>query len=71
MSLVEADDVPLARSPFSASSTERPRPAASRAIPQPFTPPPMMAMSYIDRAAFSSEPLGASNANHPRPAAFA
>jgi hypothetical protein len=45
--LVEAEEVPLARSLFSASSTDSPRPAASRAMPHPWIPPPMMAMSYI------------------------
>src|SRR5262245_34236919 len=51
MSLVDAEEVPLARSAFSASSTDSPRPAASRAMPHPWIPPPMMAMSYIPRLA--------------------
>ena len=42
---VDADDVPLARSPASSNSTLAPLPAASRAIPQPFTPPPITARS--------------------------
>ena len=37
----EAEEVPEARSPISAKATDRPRPAASRAIPQPLIPPPM------------------------------
>src|SRR5579872_2547494 len=45
MSLLEADDVPDARSFCSTSSTRRPRPAASRAIPVPLMPPPMIARS--------------------------
>src|ERR1700756_5318013 len=43
MSLVEADDVPEARSFCSISSTRMPRPAGSRAMPTPLMPPPMMA----------------------------
>ena len=35
------DDVCAARSSCSASSTDRPRPAASRAMPAPLMPPPM------------------------------
>ena len=45
MSFVDQDDVPAARSSFSHRSTDQPRPAASRAIPQPLIPPPIMAMS--------------------------
>src|SRR5215831_9799175 len=45
MSLLEADEVAPARSPFSHRSTERPRPTASRAIPTPLTPPPTMRRS--------------------------
>ena len=48
--LVEADEVPCARSPISASVTVRPRPAASRAMPQPLMPPPMMKRSTIGRS---------------------
>src|SRR5580658_9434697 len=40
MSFDDADDVAPARSPRSTSRTERPRPAASRAIPTPLIPPP-------------------------------
>ena len=40
MSLEDAEDVAPARSPRSTSSTDRPRPAASRAIPTPLIPPP-------------------------------
>jgi len=47
MSLVDHDDVPLAKSFISQRKTELPRPAASRAMPQPLTPPPMMARSKI------------------------
>ena len=43
--LGKADEVPEARSFCSNSTTEAPRPAASRAMPQPLTPPPMMARS--------------------------
>src|SRR3954466_10448739 len=46
MSLLEAEEVALARSSFSASSTLRPRPAASRAMPAPLMPPPMTRRSY-------------------------
>src|SRR4051794_14568852 len=45
MSLVEADEVPEARSFCSTSTTRKPRPAASRAIPAPLMPPPTMARS--------------------------
>src|SRR5215469_14835903 len=45
MSLLEADEVAPARSPFSQRSTERPRPTASRATPTPLTPPPTMRRS--------------------------
>lgn len=45
-SLVEDDDVADAISFISASTTDIPLPDASRAIPQPFTPPPMTKMSY-------------------------
>src|SRR5215469_9705708 len=45
MSLVLQDDVCAARSSFSTSRTERPRPAASRAIPTPLMPPPTTSMS--------------------------
>ena len=38
-------DVAEARSFISQRNTDQPRPAASRAMPQPLTPPPMMAMS--------------------------
>src|SRR6478735_5810402 len=50
MSLVERDEVPPARSSCSNSTTEAPRPAASRAMPQPFTPPPITATSKDCRA---------------------
>jgi hypothetical protein len=45
MSLVDADDVPLARSFISQRKTELPRPAASRAMPHPLMPPPTIARS--------------------------
>src|SRR3954468_10574541 len=45
MSLVEADEVPEARSFCSTSRTLNPRPAASRAMPTPLIPPPMIARS--------------------------
>src|SRR5262249_495148 len=45
MSLVEADEVPEARSFCSTRSTRSPRPAASRAIPVPVMPPPTVAGS--------------------------
>src|ERR1700739_5009320 len=47
MSLVDHDDVPLAKSFISQRKTEFPRPAASRAMPQPLTPPPIIARSKI------------------------
>src|SRR6185437_8179629 len=47
MSLVLADDVKLARSSCSQSRTERPRPAASRAMPTPLMPPPTISRSYV------------------------
>src|SRR5688572_6185788 len=40
MSFEERLEVPPARSPFSTSRTERPRPAASRAVAAPWMPPP-------------------------------
>src|SRR6201999_2209626 len=46
-SLVDQDDVPLAKSFISHRKTEFPRPAASRAMPQPLTPPPTIARSKI------------------------
>ena len=39
------DDVPLAKSFISQRKTDLPRPTASRAMPQPLTPPPMIARS--------------------------
>jgi hypothetical protein len=44
--LVDQDDVPLAKSFISQRKTELPRPTASRAMPQPLMPPPIMARSY-------------------------
>ena len=41
----EAEEVAPPRSPRSHRKTFSPRPAASRAIPQPLMPPPMMARS--------------------------
>jgi len=50
--LLEAEEVAPARSRFSTSRTERPRPAASRAIPTPLMQPPTTNMSRIsDKAA--------------------
>jgi len=46
--LVLADDVPLARSFCSQRKTDKPRPAASRAIPVPLIPPPIIARSKIE-----------------------
>src|SRR3546814_5733535 len=61
MSLVLAEEVPLARSLFSQSNTERPRPAASRAMPAPLMPPPTTTMSSTwamrDRPASPVQPL--------------
>src|SRR6202011_1868732 len=45
--LVDHDAVPLAKSFISQRKTEFPRPAASRAMPQPLTPPPIIARSKI------------------------
>src|SRR4030042_822989 len=39
--------LPLAKSPFSSRATARPRWAASRAMPAPLMPPPMIAMSKV------------------------
>src|SRR5439155_14362989 len=39
------EEVPCPRSSFSQSSTDSPRPAASRAMPAPLMPPPMMTRS--------------------------
>src|SRR5215510_9906484 len=52
MSLVDADEVPLAKSPCSANKTDSPRPTASRATPQPLMPPPMIARSRMPPSAF-------------------
>src|SRR3954469_14535928 len=41
-----APDEPAAKSFFSTSMVDRPRIAASRAMPVPFTPPPMTSRSY-------------------------
>src|SRR4029079_7838078 len=40
-------EFPLAKSFISQRKTELPRPAASRAMPHPLTPPPMIARSKI------------------------
>src|SRR5262245_57851008 len=45
MSLVVAEEVAPPRSPCSTSTTFRPRPAASRAMPAPLMPPPTTARS--------------------------
>src|SRR5580704_7367334 len=45
MSLVLADEVCAARSSCSHSITDSPRPAASRAMPQPLIPPPTTSRS--------------------------
>src|SRR5487761_937131 len=47
MSLVLAEEVWEARSSRSQSSTERSRPAASRAMPAPLMPPPTIRTSYV------------------------
>src|SRR5690606_3812559 len=47
MSLLLRDEVAQARSSCSHSSTVRPRPAASMAMPQPLMPPPMISTSWI------------------------
>src|SRR3954468_9085421 len=49
MSLEDDDDVAPPRSPRSARTTERPRPAASRAMPAPLMPPPMTSRSTMAR----------------------
>mgnify|MGYP001818170193 CR=1 FL=1 len=48
--MVDAEEVAEARSLISTSATDMPRPAASRAIPQPFTPPPMTKRSTVSDA---------------------
>src|SRR5204863_2107129 len=55
ISLVLADDVCAGRSSRSTSSTERPRPAGSRAMPAPLMPPPT-----IKRSQGFSLPIGRS-----------
>src|SRR5688572_15955489 len=45
MSLVDEEDVCEARSSFSHSTTRQPRPARSRAMPQPLMPPPTISTS--------------------------
>jgi hypothetical protein len=55
--LVDQDDVPLAKSFISQRKTEFPRPAASRAIPQPLTPPPMIKRSKIRSKRFPGSPF--------------
>src|SRR3954470_18151719 len=47
MSLEEAEEVAAPRSPFSTRTTDRPRAAASRAIPAPLMPPPMTRRSQF------------------------
>src|SRR5689334_16188163 len=61
MSLVEAEDVPEARSFCSISSTRMPRPAASRAMPTPLMPPPIMARSKSAMARIRAPNNGAGN----------
>src|SRR5580658_9098535 len=63
MSFEDADDVAPARSPRSTSITARPRPAASRAIPTPFIPPPTTNRSSMGAA----EELGNSGTLQDRP----
>src|ERR1700730_16488979 len=52
MSFVLAEEVCAPRSSFSHSATDRPRPAASRAMPAPLMPPPTISRSKLsgDRA---------------------
>ena len=45
--MVDAEDVAEARSFISARVTDSPRPAASRAMPQPLIPPPMTKRSTV------------------------
>src|SRR5690606_27200627 len=52
-SLPEREDVPSARSSFSQRTTDKPRPAASRANPAPLIPPPIMSRSWISGSAIS------------------
>src|SRR4051812_11736861 len=47
MSLEEDEDVCEARSSFSTTITDSPRPAASRAMPMPLMPPPMTSRSTV------------------------
>src|SRR5688572_14625225 len=56
MSLLLAELVAAPRSPCSASTTESPRPAASRAMPTPLMPPPTMRRS-ICTSTRDSEPV--------------
>ena len=57
-SFVDAEDVAEARSFISAKATLYPRPAASRAIPQPFMPPPMMKISTLLALAGTPKKIG-------------
>jgi hypothetical protein len=50
MSLVLAEEVAEARSACSTSVTFKPRPAASRAMPAPLIPPPMIRRSTVSPA---------------------
>ena len=54
MSLLERLEVPAAKSRFSISATERPRLAASSAMPQPVTPPPTTSTSKSSTPSRSS-----------------
>src|ERR1700751_214368 len=45
MSWLDDDEVWAARSSFSQSTTRQPRPARSRAMPQPLIPPPTISTS--------------------------
>src|SRR5262245_17934314 len=57
MYLPERELVPCARSSFSQSTTERPLPAASRAMPAPLMPPPMIRRSTVPGFAMASAPV--------------
>src|SRR5262245_14644250 len=54
MYLPERELVPCARSSFSHSMTDKPRPAASRAMPAPLMPPPMTRRSTGSRFTIGS-----------------
>jgi hypothetical protein len=64
ISLLERLDVPAAKSRLSTRATDRPQLAASRATPQPVTPPPTTSTSKVSAAKRSKARLRASGPSH-------